>query len=85
MRSGFRHTDQYNFLKLVCNLGYTTTLTCNSKAVSSAVEHLVYTEMVGGSNPSPPTSLSPDQKLFAFPSLTPDRGRPKASAPPERE
>jgi putative endonuclease len=27
------------------------------RAVSSAVEHLVYTERVGGSKPSPPTSL----------------------------
>src|SRR5260221_12471706 len=28
------------------------------RAVSSAVEHLVYTERVGGSKPSPPTSLA---------------------------
>src|SRR5690349_9977371 len=28
------------------------------RAVSSAVEHLVYTERVGGSKPSPPTSLN---------------------------
>ena len=32
--------------------------TCsNSRTVSSAAEHLVYTEMVGGSNPSQSTSL----------------------------
>ena len=33
---------------------------CAVRAVSSAVEHLLYTQVAGGSNPSPPTSvLSP--------------------------
>ena len=35
-----------------------TSLRLRLRAVSSAVEHLVYTERVGGSNPSPPTNRS---------------------------
>ena len=32
------------------------------KAISSGVEHLVYTEIVGGSNPSSPTILGLSRK-----------------------
>src|SRR6202000_552070 len=38
-------------------LGRTRYVATCPEAVSSAVEHLVYTERVGGSKPSPPTSL----------------------------
>ena len=36
-------------------------------AISSAgSEHLVYTQGVGGSNPSSPTTLKPNTKVFGF-------------------
>lgn len=45
-------------------------------AVSSAVEHLVYTERVGGSKPSPPT-IVPDV-VFSFWNPYPNLGDNKA-------
>jgi hypothetical protein len=36
------------------------------RAVSSVVEHLVYTERVGGSKPSPPSSFSISDFRFAI-------------------
>ena len=38
-------------------------LTCPCRALSSVVEHLVYTEVAGGSNPSAPTNFSATSKF----------------------
>ena len=40
-----------------------TTVNGSLRAVSSAVEHLVYTERVGGSKPSPPSLILPHATL----------------------
>src|SRR5215470_16730954 len=52
--------------------------------LAQLVEHLVYTERVGGSSPSPPTSFAPETSEAAAPKLIGEGGRSRGGSPRDR-